>query len=311
MRWLVALALTLAAAASHAAGWHFAIIGDTPYTEAERALLPAMLAQIAERQPAFILHAGDIKSGGQRCDDAMYHDRRALFDAVGVPLVYTPGDNEWTDCHRASNGAYDPVERLAFLRRVFFAKPHSLGSPAMTVERQSDASPAAPYPENLRWARDDVVFATLNVTGSNNNFGKADAPSAEYRQRHAANLAWMADAFARAEASDARLIVLAMQGDPHFKAYAAGKPPPGFADFLDRLRAHVLATERPVILIHGDSHMHKIDHPLKDMQGQAIERFTRIETYGAPFMGWVEVRLSNDATVHIRSHPWAPPPNAP
>ena len=107
------------------------------------------------------------------------------------------------------------------------------------------------------------------------------------------------------------MIVLAMQGDPHFKAYAAGKPPPGFVDFLDRLRAHVLATERPVILIHGDSHMHKIDHPLKDMQGQAIERFTRIETYGAPFMGWVEVRLSNDATVHIRSHPWAPPPNAP
>ncbi|MEZ5609674.1 MAG: metallophosphoesterase [Rhodocyclaceae bacterium] len=310
-RGLIALLLAASMSVATAADWHFSIIGDTPYTDAERKLLPAMLAQIAERQPAFILHAGDIKSGGQRCDDAMYHDRRALFDAVTVPLIYTPGDNEWTDCHRASNGAYDPVERLAFLRQVFFAQPRSLGTPSMAVERQSDAAPAAPYPENLRWARDGVVFATLNVTGSNNNFGKADAPSHEYRQRHSANLAWMADAFARAEASDARLIVLAMQGDPHFKAYAAGKPPPGFADFLDRLRAHVLATERPVILIHGDSHMHKIDHPLKDMQGQAIERFTRIETYGAPFMGWVEVRLSNDATVHIRSHPWAPPPNAP
>ena len=84
-RSLAALALALAASVGHAAGWHFAIIGDTPYTEAERALLPAMLAQIAERQPAFILHAGDIKSGGQRCDDAMYPDRRALFDAVGAP----------------------------------------------------------------------------------------------------------------------------------------------------------------------------------------------------------------------------------
>lgn len=310
-RRLAALALTLAAAASHAADWHFAIIGDTPYTEAERKLLPAMLDEIAEHQPAFIVHAGDIKSGGQRCDDAMYHDRRALFDAVTVPLIYTPGDNEWTDCHRASNGGYAPVERLTFLRQVFFAQPRSLGTPSMAVERQSDAAPATPYPENLRWARDGVVFATLNVTGSNNNFGKANVPSAEYRQRHAANLTWMADAFARAETSDARLIVLAMQGDPHFKAYAAGKPTPGFADFLDRLRAHVLATERPVILIHGDSHMHKIDHPLNDPQGRVIERFTRIETYGAPFMGWVEVRLSDDAPAHIRSQPWAPPPNAP
>lgn len=311
-RRLAALALTLAAAASHAADWHFAIIGDTPYTEAERALLPRMLSQIAERQPAFILHAGDIKSGGQRCDDAMYYDRRTLFDAVAVPLVYTPGDNEWTDCHRASNGGYDPVERLDFLRRVFFAQPRSLGTPPLAVERQSDASPAVPYPENLRWARDGVVFATLNVTGSNNNFGKSGTPGREYRQRHAANLAWMADAFARADATRARLIVLAMQGDPHFKVYAAGTPTPGFADFLDHLRRYVLATGRPVILIHGDSHDHKIDHPLMDAQGRVIDRFTRIETYGAPFMGWVEVRLSGDAAAaQISSHPWAPPPNAP
>jgi hypothetical protein len=308
-RALIALILAATTSIGTAAEWHFAIIGDTPYTDAERNLLPAMLQQITDRGPAFIIHAGDIKSGSQRCDDAMYHDRHALFDTVNVPLLYTPGDNEWTDCHRDSNGGYDPVERLNFLRHVFFAKPQSLGKPALPVLRQSDASEAAPYPENLRWEHQGVVFATLNVTGSNNNFGKADTPSTEFRQRHAANLDWMATAFAHAAQVDARLIVLTMQGDPHFKAYAAGKPKRGFVDFVDRLRAHVLASNRPVILIHGDSHNHKIDHPLKDPAGQPIAHFTRIETYGAPFMGWVEVHVADgNGEAKISSHPWAPTP---
>ncbi|TVT48543.1 MAG: hypothetical protein FHP94_10470 [Denitromonas halophila] len=311
-RFFIALVLAASASLATAAEWHFAIIGDTPYTDAERQLLPAMLTQLSERQPAFIIHAGDIKSGSQRCDDAMYLDRRALFDAVNVPLVYTPGDNEWTDCHRDNNGGYDPLERLNFLRGVFFDDAKSLGKPPMPVLRQSDANKAAPYPENLRWEHAGVVFATLNVTGSNNNFGKADTPEEEYRQRHAANVDWMAAAFARAAQIDARLIVLTLQGDPHFKAYAAGKPKRGFVDFVDRLRAHVLATDRPVILIHGDSHNHKIDHPLNDPAGQPIAHFTRIETYGAPFMGWVEVRLADaSGAARITSHPWAPPPTLP
>ena len=28
------------------------------------------------------------------------------------PVIYTPGDNEWTDCHRVNNGGYNPLERL-------------------------------------------------------------------------------------------------------------------------------------------------------------------------------------------------------
>ncbi|HPR06818.1 MAG TPA: metallophosphoesterase [Denitromonas sp.] len=308
-RTLVALILAATASIGTAAEWHFAIIGDTPYTDAERQLLPAMLGQIGDRGPAFIIHAGDFKSGSQRCDNAMYHDRRTLFDTVTAPLIYTPGDNEWTDCHRDNNGGYNPIERLNFLRSVFFADARSMGKRAMPLLRQSDARPAAPYPENLRWEHAGVVFATLNVTGSNNNFGKAETPTEEYRQRHAANLDWMAAAFARAAQIDARLVVLTLQGDPHFKAYAAGKPKRGFVDFVDRLREHVLATNRPVILIHGDSHNHKIDHPLKDPAGQPIAHFTRIETYGAPFMGWVEVHITDgDDETKISSHPWAPAP---
>ena len=54
---------------------------------------------------------------------------RARLRPFEDPLVYTPGDNEWTDCHRANNGAYNPLERLAFVRSTVLRPPrHDAGS---------------------------------------------------------------------------------------------------------------------------------------------------------------------------------------
>ncbi len=65
------------------------------------------------------------------------------FERFADPLVYTPGDN---DCHRASNGAYLPSERLGKLRELFSAKPgHTVGGHAR-VRAQSRA-----FPENVMW----------------------------------------------------------------------------------------------------------------------------------------------------------------
>ena len=61
---------------------------------------------------AFVVHDGDLKSGSSLCSDEVLRDMLDVFQASKTPLVYVPGDNEWTDCHRASNGGYDPLERL-------------------------------------------------------------------------------------------------------------------------------------------------------------------------------------------------------
>ncbi len=54
-------------------------------------------------------------------------------------LVYTPGDNEWTDCHRSNNGKYDPLERLAALRNGFFLFPNvTLGGRQLPLFTQAD-----------------------------------------------------------------------------------------------------------------------------------------------------------------------------
>ena len=46
------------------------------------------------------------------------------------------------------------------------------------------------------------------------------------------------------------------------------------------LRDQVIAFEKPVAYVHGDSHYFRIDKPFLDAQGRRLENFTRVETFG-------------------------------
>ncbi|HTE15619.1 MAG TPA: hypothetical protein VK642_11130, partial [Burkholderiales bacterium] len=130
-----ALALSLPAAAAQ---FSFAAMGDTPYVlpeDFER--FGRVIARINAARPAFTLHVGDIKPGNRPCSDEHFIKISDMFATFNQPLIYTPGDNEWTDCHRADNGAYDPIERLGKLRALFFADPaRSLGREKIALEHQ-------------------------------------------------------------------------------------------------------------------------------------------------------------------------------
>ena len=54
----------------------------------------------------------------------------------------------------------------------------------------------------------------------------------------------------------------------------------GCHDILVELRNLTTAFEKPVVLVHGDSHYFRIDKPLVDSQGRRLENFTRVETFG-------------------------------
>jgi hypothetical protein len=296
------------------AGYSFALLGDTPYSRFERKHLPQMLRDIAATGPAFVVHVGDMKSGGDACDDRFYQARLALFNAQPQPLILTPGDNDWTDCGRAAAGGFDPLERLEHLRQRFFGRPQSLGARPMAVERQSDLmgqdDPGfAHYRENLRWQRGPVSFATLHVVGSRDNSGPGKRPGEEYLARSRANGAWLAAAFAEARRRGSAALVLMMQADPQFEDYAAGRAPRAYRPLLDQLLRETLAYDGEVVVVHGDSHVQRIDHPLRDPAGgQPIKRFTRVETPGSPFMGWVQgtVRPGLRPTLVFRAFTWAP-----
>ena len=111
----------------------FAVIGDVPYGDPAQAAFPAFIAGINDDPDVqAVTHLGDIKSGSTTCDDQRFAAVRRDFDLFADPLHYTPGDNEWTDCHRANNGGYQPLERLAQVRQLFFspAGPHPGSAPA-------------------------------------------------------------------------------------------------------------------------------------------------------------------------------------
>jgi len=85
-----------------------------PYGDPAIARFPADIAQ-TNNDPSvrWVDHLGDIKNGSSTCSDEYFQRIKTDFDLFQDPLVYTIGDNEWTDCHRPNNGPYDPLERLA------------------------------------------------------------------------------------------------------------------------------------------------------------------------------------------------------
>ncbi len=286
--------------AAHAGPLSFGLFGDTPYSHWERQHLPELIAEMDREDLAFVVHDGDIKSGSGKCSDAAFRDILGVFRNSAHPLIYVPGDNEWTDCHRRSNGGYDPLERLAKLRQLFFADDHALGRRTLRLERQSSDPAHSAYRENVRWEAGGVLFVGLNVTGSNNNFqsAKASGPAAEFHERSAANHAWLAQAFALARERRLVGLLLVIQGNPGFHAANAGRPATGYAEFLEQLRDETLAFPGQVVLVHGDTHHHRIDQPMEHpATGQTIANFTRVETFGSPGFGWVKGSID---TAHPR-----------
>jgi hypothetical protein len=67
--------------------------------------------------------------------------------------------------------------------------------------------------------------------------------------------------------------------DPRTLAETDGQPD-GFQTYLLALRDEVIAFQRPVAYVNGDSHYFRVDRPFLDSQGRRLENFTRVETFG-------------------------------
>jgi hypothetical protein len=293
-------ALTMAAPASakprhrhppKPTGSTVAVIGDIPYGDALITEFPQDVQEInADPDVARVIHLGDIKNGSSRCDTSYFQARFADFQSFEDPFVYTPGDNEWTDCHRANNGGYLPTERLDTVRRLFFPRyGRTLGRRPAEVAYQSRA-----YPENVAWSDQRVIFGAVHVVGSNDDhdvwFGdRKDAAGApapetrreaalrarEYTAREAAALDWIDTIFDAAERTHAPGVVLGMQADMWDPAAPASE-----LTAFDGIKA-VLGDRperfgKPVLLLEGDSHILKIDTPA----GQP-DNLTRIVVQGS------------------------------
>jgi hypothetical protein len=296
--------------------FEFALIGDMPYDGRQEKEFANLMREIDAADLAFVVHDGDFWYDGSAwteqlgglppCGDETFKHRLGLAQSSKHPFIFVAGDNEWADCHRAKPRAYDPFERLAKLRQMFFHGDQSLGQRTIRLTRQSEDSRYANFRENVRWTQDDVMFATLHVIGSNNNLGRTPEMDAEYSERNAANLAWMRQTFDLATRSGSRAIMIVAQADPRFENTWPGyvqqrymleglalKSPEtrratGFDDFLAALEKETVAFGKPVVYVHGDTHIFRVDKPLfSSTSRRTIENFTRVETIGYPDTHWV------------------------
>ena len=249
-----------------APGFQFVALGDLPYGAPAVSYAPyrSLIAQINSESPAFSIHVGDFKSGSTPCSNEEFQAQLGHFSLFQKALVYTPGDNEWTDCHRANNGAHDPLERLGKLRQMFFQGAQSLGQQPLTLTRQPPVHPQhAAYVENAMWVHEGVVFVSLHIVGSNNNF-EARQPQAvqEFFNRDAANVAWIEHAFAQAKTLQAKAMVFAFQADV-FESKSRWEDFPAHSGFRRSVGETLLPlaakSNLPVLVIHGDSHEFKFD----------------------------------------------------
>ena len=103
--------------------------GDLPYSDLQATTgVPNLIADMNRQELEFTVHDGDLKVGSgvpgsttpTTCSDAMYVQALGYLRALNAPAMFTPGDNDWTDCDRPSNGGSSSPERLDHERQLFF-----------------------------------------------------------------------------------------------------------------------------------------------------------------------------------------------
>jgi hypothetical protein len=324
---LVVLAVVAAAVLAAAAAWngvggssnaaaggsdHFtvALFGDMPYNAQGKVDYPNLIADVNKSNAVFSIFDGDLKAGGDGpCLDSLYTTSLSNFSLFRKPLIWVPGDNDWTDCwgrYGPGTGGFDPEERLNHERQVFDSTDKSLGRKGLTLTRESsEGGQYAQYSENVRWQWGPVVFLGLNFQGSNDNLphagidGETRSPeeiarqTAEHNAREAANEHWLDEGFAFAQSVGAKGVLVDWQADPDFNNEYKLDPLSydGLTALVAKLRADTIAFPGQVALVHGDSHYFKLDKPLNAPNGKVLANFTRLETFGATNTQWVKATI--------------------
>ncbi len=269
-------------AAEHDEPFEFLVMGCMPYhMPADAARFENVISTANELGPTFSVHVGDTKYGMAPCDDEAYPVILDRFERFTHPLIYVPGDNEWTDCHTPMGGGFDPVDRLDLVRRMFFPEGRSLGKPPRPLTSQASLQPEFDlFVENNRWSHHRILFSTLHV------------------------VAWLKASFAEASKQNSTALVLFIHGNPFAENTRKTEPRgTGFANFVPALLAEVQDFSKPVYLFHADSHYFRIDKPLISSTGRTIENFTRIETFGGHNLHLIRVIADPDATEPIIAFP--------
>lgn len=240
----------------------FVAIGDMPYSDEEIAAFNGPIKdKIQTMDTPFVVHYGDIKAGKDSCTLELLNQRRdEIYSLLPRKVIFTPGDNEWTDCDRKNLDT--PVSELDMqqeVRKAFFDNPLSLPNELGFTQQDS-------MPENSRWIHNNSLFMTLHHVGTHNGRAEIllDNPQDAFdliEQREINNQRWLSEAFDIAAKKGLQSLVITHHADvtqvkKKGRACTPDKPVKCDAFLPFKTQVAELASAYPelaVLIIHGDT----------------------------------------------------------
>ncbi|MCG8606269.1 IPT/TIG domain-containing protein, partial [bacterium] len=201
----------------------FSVTGDVPYGSGEVSEFQAIIDEHNLYSPSdFIVHVGDIKSGGGSCGESHYTQMRDMLLTSAVPAYIVIGDNEWTDCSDQDQAWAYWMTHLFEIESNFCATP--------PVERH-------PVQQDLfAFVQKGVLFIGINLVGGGNDSAILQADAEWISQQMVAKKSQVRAAVVFAQAS-------------------------GSGSFESDFAAASLAFGKPVLYIHGNDHGWKYKDP--------------------------------------------------
>lgn len=229
----------------------FGVIGHATGSNRGDSSLQATISLSDKKNLGFVVTTG-IKSNAEPCSDALYSERKTLFDGAQNAILVSLAASDWVNC-TDEHGKTTAEERLTSLRDLFFSGDFSLGASRLPLIRQSSTPRFRAYPENVRWELGDILFATVNLPAGNNHYLNAAGRNSEFEDRQIATLHWLQRLFLYANYKKLHGIVLFSDGNPLRLPSELHGRHDGFKEVRQKLKILSKGFAGKVLIVHGQT----------------------------------------------------------
>ncbi|WP_246128946.1 hypothetical protein [Colwellia demingiae] len=263
-RYLHIVFLLLSATSSTLWAQTLVVLADTPYSDKEKQMLQGpnglLYRLINETNPTVVMHLGDFKSGGKSCTDDLLREHKALLAQIYPgKIIYTPGDNDWTDCDRSTLlYSFNELERLDFLIKLMFKTPPLLTNDLPSIMTQHSQI------ENKLWINDRLAISTLHIVGTSNgraniDKSKQDDAIKKVDARDKINLTWLKNIEDKAKDFDA--LIIGFQADIYQQSVVDSgscdnsslTACDAFSLYRQAFKDLAKRINKPILISHGDT----------------------------------------------------------
>ncbi len=196
------------------------------------------------RSKPWLLVVNGLKNSKENCSDELYQQRKRILEESPNPLLLSLAAQDWSECIKA-DGESNALERQSFLRDQLYNADPVFGKANLPLAslRQSVNPKFRNFPENVRWEKGNILFATLDLPANNNRYRVEAGRNSEFEDRQVANRDWLNKLFAHARLHKRQAIVLFSDGNligsylknGKLRAASAGGLQDGFADLQQKL----------------------------------------------------------------------------